>query len=585
LSETISPEAYQDIVFKDRYSLKDAGGKPLEDSWGQAADRMARAVAVEEDEKYYEDYRTMLRDMYFLPGGRAIAVLGTGYALSPYNCFVLPSPEDNIEGIFDSLYRWAKIQARGGGVGINLSSLRPNGSRVVKVNGTSSGVVPWGELFSTVTHKTIQQGGTRRGAGMLMLDISHPDVEEFIDAKRVYSALLGANLSVNVSDSFMDALREDKDWDLHFGGKVYKTLPARELWDKITSAAWASGEPGVVFLDRCNQWSNSHYFEQLIATNPCAEQPGGPYAVCALGSVNLVKHRTPADIFDTMLLATRFTDKITDLAYSPFPEIEESQKSIRRMGIGVVGLADYLIQNGYKYDTKEARGFAEEAYKNLAYGAYTGSILLAREKGHFPAYRAGDFLRGKFVGQLPRELTSGIEEHGIRNCFLTSQAPTGTLHKLARVFGSGIEPIYAKDIYINNRLGQFKLEVPDSEYLRLSENISPRAHVDMMATVQKYVDSAISKTVNAPSGHSLGDTKEVYDYAWKAGCKSIAYYRDTSRPEQVLSGEEESEGVPSQGEEGKGTEVRVPAARGTEDSCPTCEVGDRGCGNGDDLSY
>jgi len=280
----------QTAVLEDRYTLKGREGEPLEHTWGEVATRTATATAEGDEPWVFNQFNEMLQGMYFIPAGRILASMGAPYDLTPYNCFVLPSPVDSRGGLVDSFGLWIEIQSRSGGVGMNFSTLRPRGTRVRGVNGTSSGAVNWMKPFSVVTSEVIQQGGSRRGAAMMILDDSHPDVLEFIDAKKEAGTLIGANLSVNISDHFMQAVEYDKQWDLHWDGTVYDTLPARELWEKIMQAAWASGEPGVVFLGRANKMSNSWYFENIIATNPCAEKPMAPWGCCLLGSVNLAKH-------------------------------------------------------------------------------------------------------------------------------------------------------------------------------------------------------------------------------------------------------------------------------------------------------
>ena len=374
-------------VFLDRYALKGVGGELLEEAPEQMWERVARGIASNEkkenrklwEKKFYD----VMEDFKFVPGGRILSGAGTDYEVTYFNCFVIPSPKDSREGIIESLRQLVEIQSRSGGVGLNLSSLRPRGARVKKVNGTSSGPVTWAGLFSYATHDVVQQGGTRRGATMLMLWDWHPDVEEFITVKQDLSKINGANLSVCVSDAFMEAVKKDGDWDLVYpdlddpkydaqwngeidqwkklGGKVkvHKTIKARDLWNLICEAAWRSAEPGLHFLDRSNKRSNTWYFERLIATNPCGEQPLGAWAVCNLGAMNLAVYVKDGkfdfkSFSEDVKVAMRFLDNVIDKTYYFFKENEKVAKDIRRTGLGIMGLGDALIKMKLRYGADES---------------------------------------------------------------------------------------------------------------------------------------------------------------------------------------------------------------------------------------
>ena len=516
-------------VLNDRYTLLG------ENTWQQVARRVADNIGEDANER--QEFYEILDQMYFIPGGRILFAAGNPAKVTPYNCFVLPSPEDSVDGIMESLRQWVEIQRRGGGVGINMSSLRPSGAFVAGVQGYSSGPLAWMELFSTATHRVIQQGGSRRGAAMLILNDDHPDILSFIQAKMQPGILLGANLSVNVSDRLMEAVANDSSWELKWQGEVWTTLRARALWDYIIKSAWASGEPGVVFLERANKEANSWYCEELIATNPCAEQPLGAYAVCLLGAVNLQKMVNDRGEWDILLIhdvssvATRMLDNIIDQAYYPLPESEIAQKRLRRIGIGTMGLADALVSMGLRYGEDDAVYETGRAFENIKRSAYLTSANLAYSKGAFPAYDA-KWLESPSVRSLGSGYVRYAGQHGVRNCYLTSQAPTGTIAKLAGVWG-GIEPYFERTTYLTNRLGLNTIEAPDSPYLVTASEVSPAGHIKMMAEVQKHVDSAVSKTVNAPEEHTPEDTAETYKLAYDMGCKSVAYYRDKSRQTQV----------------------------------------------------
>jgi len=552
-------------IFLDRYALRGPDGSLLESSPEQAWRRVAAAVAAVEpsddraawEERFYE----VLSGYRFVPGGRILAAMGSGAGVTAQNCYVIPSPEDSRGGIIKSLYEWVEIQSRGGGVGINLSTLRPAGSYVRGVNGTSSGPVSWATMFADAS-QVIIQGGSRRGAAMIMLDVDHPDVLEFISAKETPGRLEGCNMSVCISDEFMAAVRDDADWELRWGGRTFRTVRAREIWDRIIRSAWASGEPGVYFMGRANAEANSAYFETLISTNPCGEQPLGPYGACLLGAMNL-KAYIRGGAFDweafgrDVAVAVRFNDNVIDASAYPLSECRESQRRIRRMGIGVMGLADALIELGMRYGSPEAIEFTGDVFRSLRDSAYEASALLAAERGPFPEFDAERYLDRPFIRRLPERIRGLIAEHGIRNCYLLTQAPTGTTSMLAGVNG-GIEPYfdfryrrvdrtgehlvltpYAAGYYADGGTGE-RLPLPDPIYVTANE-VTPREHVLMQAAAQRYVDSSISKTANMPESATVDDVRELYELAYSEGLKSLTVYRDRSRQTQVLYREERGE--------------------------------------------
>ncbi len=566
-------------VFIDRYSLKDADGTPLETEPQQMWRRVAKGIAGQEvkakREEWEEKFYKVLEDFKFVPGGRILSGAGTGYQVTYFNCFVIPSPKDSREGILDSLKQLVEIQSRSGGVGLNLSSLRPRGARVKKVNGTSSGPVTWAGLFSYATHDVVQQGGTRRGATMLMLWDWHPDIEEFITVKEDLSKINGANLSVNVSDAFMSAVKNDSDWELVYpdlddpkydefwdgdivgwkamGGavKVYKTVKARYLWDLICTAAWKSAEPGLHFLERSNKQSNTWYFEKLIATNPCGEQPLGGWAVCNLGAMNLSQYvkdeKFDYDSFsDDVKVAMRLLDNVIDDTYYFFKENEKCAKEIRRTGLGIMGLADALIKMKLRYGSEEAMPTIEKIFQVLRDSAYDASSDIAKEKGSFPKFDKEKYLQGHHIKALPKKLRDKIAAQGIRNAVLLTIAPTGTTSLLSGV-SSGVEPVYEFTFVRRDRTGEhimyhplyeeWKEQNPDAEkpnYFVSANDLTPLEHVSVQAVAQRYIDSSISKTVNAPNAHTIDDVKTLYMLAYEMGLKGITYMRDGSR-EGVLS--------------------------------------------------
>jgi ribonucleoside-diphosphate reductase alpha chain len=575
-------------VFLDRYSLKDKQGKPTEKKPDDMWKRIAKAVASQETtpeakKKWEKEFNQAMKDFKYVPGGRILAGAGTGYDVTFYNCFVIPSPKDARGGILETLKQMVEIMARGGGVGINLSSLRPRGSRVKKVNGFSSGPINWAELFSVATKDIIQQGGTRRGALMLMLWDWHPDIEEFITVKQDLKRINGANLSVCVSDSLMEAVEKDADWDLSFpdttdpeydekwdgdifawkalGKKVIvrKTVKARYVWNLICEAAWKSAEPGLVFMERYNKWHNNWYWNRINCVNPCGEEGLPPWGVCNLGSVNLSALVKGSDIdkkgtFDFAELkkvvraGVRFQDNIIDMDQYFFEGIRKTQlEGERRIGLGTMGLGDTLIKLHMRYGSKESLSFIDKVYKTIRDEAYKASTENAKEKGSFKKFEKEKYLKGKFIQALPGDIQKNIAERGIRNSLLLMQAPTGSTSLMVNTT-SGIEPVYEFEFLRKDRLGEHIIrhhiyekwvkkhekEMNEGKIKRPSwfvsaQELTPEEHVNVQAVIQKYVDASISKTVNAPNSHTVEDVKRLYMLAYKQGLKGIAYMREGSR--------------------------------------------------------
>ena len=567
-------------VFLDRYSLKDPDGQPLEHYPEQVWERVAAGIAAveptpEKREYWAREFYRAMADFRFVPGGRILAGAGTGHAVTYFNCYVLPSPEDSRGGILDNLKLMTEVMARGGGAGINLSSLRPRGSYIRTVNGTASGPCSWAELYSVATGDVIQQGGSRRGALMLMLDDSHPDVEEFITVKRDTKRINYANLSVCISDAFMEAVKADDDWKLVWNGEVRKVVKARHIWHLICRAAWESGEPGLVFMDRYNKLSNTWYYEIIISVNPCGEQGLPAYGVCNLGALNLAAFVADGAIdYDALAsyskLAVRFLDNVIDANEYFLEENRASQMDTRRTGLGTMGLADALIMLGIRYGSDESLEVIDRVYQTIRDAAYEASVELAAEKGPFPRFDAEKYLQGDFIKRLPEPIRRGIAENGIRNAVILTQAPTGTTSLLAGV-SSGIEPVFSFAMRRRDRTGEHVMyhplfgawheahpDEPMPDYFVSAGELTPEEHVRAQAKIQEYVDSSISKTVNAPNSHTVEDVERLYSLAYELGCKGITYFRDGSR-EGVLSHVDEKQ--PSQT---AASEAKAPAA----DSAP-----------------
>jgi len=571
-------------VFLDRYSFKDPKGNPIEktpdEMWRRVAKGIARVEKPKDRKKWERKFYEAMQDFKFIPGGRILAGAGTGFDITYYNCFVIPNPPDSRGGIMANLTQMIEIMAHGGGVGLNLSSLRPRGSRVKKVNGFSSGPINWAELYSLATKDIVQQGGSRRGALMLMLWDWHPDIEEFITVKQDLNKINGANLSVCLSDAFMEAVKKDANWDLVYpdlddpkydkkwtgeldewkkaGGKVkvLKTIKARYLWDLICTAAWKSAEPGLHFLDRSNKRSNTWYFERLIATNPCGEQPLSAWGVCNLGAMNLAAYvknkRFDYDAFaKDVRIAVRFLDNVIDDTSYFYKENEKVAKDIRRQGLGILGLADALIKMEVRYGGEESLKIIDKIFKTLRDNAYIASSDIAVEKGSFPKFNKEKYLQGWHIKRLPEEIQKRIAKQGMRNAVLMTIAPTGSTSLLSGV-SSGIEPVYEFELIRRDRLGEHQMyhplfeewkkehpNEPKPDYFVSANDLTPEEHVKVQAIAQEYIDASISKTVNAPKNHSVEDVKKLYTLAYDMGLKGITYMRDGSRA-GVLSRKEEA---------------------------------------------
>jgi len=553
--------------------------KPLEHDVDSVKNRVARALAECEDPADVDEIERKFKDIlfdYFIPGGRILAGAGTK-GLTLQNCFVLPCPEDSRGGIFDSVKEMAETHSRGGGVGINLSSLRPRYAPVIGVNGISSGAVSWGKMYNLSTG-LIEQGGSRRGATMLMINDWHPDIEEFISIKHTPGEFENANMSICISDSFMTALDNDADWDLIFPntkdpeydelwdgnlhywqdvlGKevnLYKTVKARDIWNQIVSSAHASAEPGLHFLERSNKMSNSYYFAPLVATNPCGEQPLEAYGVCTLGAIDLSKfvHVDQDSEFDwdefryVIKNSVRFLDNVITINEYHFDSIEKNHRGNRRIGLGVMGLGELLIKMRLRYGSKDSLIFIDELFKTMAVEAYQASIDLARLKGEFKLFDTESYLRSGYMKRMPEDIRDQIKKYGVRNVCLLTVAPTGTTGTMMGT-STGIEPHFSWQYTRTSRLGtevetapvigELGLDVESlPDYCVTAMDLKPEQHVAVQAAIQRWVDSAISKTTNCPSSFSVEDTDKLYRLAYELGCKGITIYRDSSRSEQVLN--------------------------------------------------
>ena len=558
-------------VWDQKYRLKAADGAPLEATLADTFARVARAGAAPERRKrdrarLEADVFAAMSDLAFLPAGRIIAGAGSGRDVTLFNCFVMGTIADDLGAIFDNLKEAALTMQRGGGIGHDFSTLRPAGALVASVGAGASGPVSFMDVWDAMC-RTIMSAGQRRGAMMATLACDHPDIEAFVDAKSDPARLRNFNLSVLVTDAFMAAVREDREWALTFGGTIHRTLRARDLWDRIMRSTYAFAEPGVVFIDRINARNNLAYCETIRATNPCGEQPLPPYGACLLGSINLarlvVKPFTPdAGIDPTRLeglarIAVRFLDNIIDVSAYPIAAQRREAHGKRRIGLGVTGLADALAMCGLTYGSEAAAAAAKGWMAAIEHAAYDASAGLAAEKGAFPLFEPAPFLASPNVARLAPEVRRAIAEHGIRNGCLTSIAPTGTISLLAGNVSSGIEPVFDFRFRRRIRAGDNELrEETVEDYAHAlfrrehgeaaplpgafvtAATLTPRAHLVMQAAVQAHVDSSISKTINCPDAIPFEAFRDVYAEAYALGLKGCTTFRPNPITGAVLASEQ-----------------------------------------------
>ncbi len=662
----------------------DAIEKPLEIFYEQIVKRNARGLAeAEEDpanvEESFERFYDLLRGKNFVPAGRVLYGAGSRTDVTYFNCYVMPFVPDSREGISDHRKEVMEIMSRGGGVGTNGSTLRPRNTLARGVNGKSSGSVSWLDDIAQLTH-LVEQGGSRRGAQMIMLADWHPDIVEFIISKmqnprilrylienskdeeirniaqenlkftpfppaelEMYGTiakhknspghggfspemiktaeakvrdggaydvqnpefLTGANISVTLTDDFMEAVEKDEEWALRFPDtenyteqemadynelwpdvgdvreweemgyavRTYRTIPARELWNLINICATYSAEPGIFFIDNANADTNAKaYGQKVVATNPCGEQPLAPYSVCNLAAVNLAEMANLEDntvdydkLIDTVKTGVRMQDNVIDATPYFLPENEKQALGERRVGLGVMGLADLMIYTHNRYGSAEGNEVIDKVFETIAVSAYEESIELAKEKGSFPflvgaTEEETQELREKFtqtgyMKRMPEHIREGVLEHGIRNSHLLTVAPTGSTGTMMNV-STGLEPYFAFKYFRSGRLGKF-IEVnsdivqeyldahPEAdeenlpEFFITSMELKPEEHVDVQTTIQRWVDSSISKTVNAPQGYPVSEVSKIYERLFKGGAKGGTVYVDGSRDSQVLTLEAE----------------------------------------------
>ena len=551
-------------IWDMKYRFRDADGTAIDGSVEDSWRRIARALAEPEADpaRWEQPFYEALEDFRFLPAGRITAGAGTGRQVTLFNCFVMGTIPDTMAGIFDALKEAALTMQQGGGIGYDFSTIRPRGAEVKGVAADASGPLSFMDVWDAMC-RTIMSAGSRRGAMMATMRCDHPDIEAFIEAKRDPARLRMFNVSVLVTDAFMAAVKADGPWELVFGGRVYHTVQARDLWNRIMRSTYDYAEPGVIFIDRINAMNNLGYAETIAATNPCGEQPLPPYGACLLGSINLprlVKDAFgPAASMDRTALdrlvrtAVRMMDNVVDASRFPLPEQAQEAAAKRRIGLGVTGLADALLMLGLRYGSEEAAKATGEWMHAIARAAYLASVDLAKEKGPFPLFDAEGYLASGNMRHMDDDVRQAIAAHGIRNALLTSIAPTGTISLYAGNVSSGIEPVFAyaytrkvlqKDgsrteeevVDYAVRLWREKFgDAPLPDHFVNAQTLPPLDHVRMQAAAQEWVDSSISKTINCPADISFDDFKEVYMAAWDQGCKGCTTYRPNDVTGSVLT--------------------------------------------------
>ena len=560
-------------IWDMKYRLKDRDGTPIDADPDATRARLARALAAAETPEsrpaHEAAFLGALAGDRFLPAGRIIAGADADRDVTLFNCFVMGTIPDDLSGIFEHLREAALTLQAGGGIGYDFSTLRPKGALVWRVGADASGPVTFMDVWDSMC-RTIMSAGHRRGAMMATLRCDHPDIEDFIAAKADPRRLRMFNLSVLVTDAFMGAVDANADWDLIFDGKKYRTVRARDLWDKIMRSTYDHAEPGVIFIDRINARNNLAYCETIAATNPCGEEPLPPYGACLLGSVNLARFverpfqedaALDEPAFEaTVRTAVRMLDNAIDVSRFPLPAQKAEAEAKRRIGLGVTGLADALAMLRVRYGSDRAVALTRDWLGLLQRTAYLASVDLAREKGAFPLFDRDAYLAGETVAGLDDDVREGIAAHGIRNALLTAIAPTGTISLLAGNVSSGIEPVFAFSfrrkvlmpdgtrreqevsdyaVRLYRHLHGADADLPD--YFVDTAALTPAEHVAMQAAAQDHVDAAISKTINVPEDIAFADFRDVYRRAWDGGCKGCTTYRPNDVTGAVLSATPEAE--------------------------------------------
>lgn len=540
-----TPSGFSDTIFKQRYAFTN------EESWTEACERVARQMALAETpdkQKIYEQkFNEILVNNLFVPGGRIWYNSGRN---SPQllNCFVLTNQLDSKEGWGNIAKEMIVTSMTGGGCGIDFSDVRPKGAIITGQKGECPGPVELMKLVDGCS-KPVRAGGQRRVALMFSLDLDHPDVLEFLDAKLEKGQLTHANVSVRSkrTSEFMKAVKKDGEWELSWKGKYKKTIKAKDLWDKIVKNAYNCAEPGFLNWELVSDESNINYIEELVTTNPCGEIALSSYDCCCLGHLVLTRYIDGTEfnyslLGNTIRTSVRFLDNVLTVNNYPLPEMKEKSHKLRRIGLGTTGLADTLALLGYKYGSEEGNKFVDKLYRFISKSAYEASIMLAVEKGMFPACNPKKHLESGFMKRMPAKIKSLVEEHGIRNCAILTQAPTGTVSILSGNCSSGIEPMFAPayerrwwdkevrntELVFHPLFEQFMKEGRNVDHFVGSHNLSPKDHMEVQSIVQLHVDNAVSKTINMANDFPMEEMSQLW-LEYLPELKGTTFYREDTR--------------------------------------------------------
>lgn len=542
------------LVFLDRYAAKDEKGYPLELTWDDLCDRIYRYMQskLKTNTPYSRNLGKAIKamkEMKFIPGGRILSSVGSNDNLTLYNCLTLPRPQDNLEDIARLDKELMFSHKRGAGVGFRIDSLRPEGQYLLSSGGKASGAVSFMKKYNA-SADVICQGGSRRGATLINMSVQHPEIRKFIRAKDQEGNLYNMNISVMINDEFMEAVKNRQVYELKFpvDDDIYKDgrcnvsniVGARDLWQDICMSAWKSGDPCLQLWDRMQDYCNHQYCNPIESTNACSEIPLPSYGLCLLGAINFAKFiddggsLNETELCNTIQVATIFLDSLIELDLFPLEQSREMQRSLRKIGLGFVGLAEACIKSGVVYGSDNGKLLTERLLKLFRDTAYRASISLSKELGSFSKFNLQGYNLSKFVKDLPFDIHNEIAQHGIRNSTILSCQPTGTTSILAGT-SSGIEPLFMREYTRNDRLGRRYVSDPIWErykatdlarYIVTAHEIDPKDRVEVQSIVQFYIDQAISSTVNLPNTATPFDVMEIYDLAYQKGLKNITVFRD-----------------------------------------------------------
>lgn len=557
-AEPIS-ETIWDIKYRYRFHEK-IMDKTLQETWLRIAKAVAKAERKENQKHWQQNFYDILTDFLFLPGGRIIAGAGTKHHVTLFNCFVMPIAEDSLPAIFDALKEGALTLQQGGGIGYDFSLLRPEGALVEKIDAEASGPVSFMKIWNAMC-ATMLSTGARRGAMMGILRCDHPDIEKFIAAKSDPHELRHFNVSVLVTDKFMQAVKNNSEWELKFKD-VRRSINARALWQHIMRSAYDTAEPGVLFEDTINRMNNLYYCETITATNPCGEIPLPSYGACNLGAINLTQfvlhaftHEATIDwrkLETVTMIAARFLDNVIDISKYPLKQQKLQAHATRRIGLGITGLADMFVMLGLRYGSAESLAIASRVMKVISETTWKVSIELGHERGSFLLYEKDKYVRGEFVATLPREIQSDMHKYGLRNSHHNTIAPTGTISLLANNVSNGLEPIFSSSYHRTVRLADgslkkfsvkdYALRLWEDKYQASSlpeswvdaQNLMPQDHLAIQHALQPYIDNAISKTINIPRDFPFEKLTDVYTQAYEYHLKGCTIFRPNAITGSVL---------------------------------------------------